>query len=116
MRHKGDHGYPRLYNRSVRFSFKKRVISVEYKMRKISRKRFIGLAMYLGFPVRLARIAADAVIEHGVSYTEGYLLLEKVVMKRVQSLTSCSENTQKRRFSCEQGQAGADAGGTEHAE
>lgn len=79
MNIRGGHDQPRLYNRRVHFDHKKRTIRIEDRMRKISRKRFIGLAMYHGFPARAAREMADVVLMHGASYRQGYLLLMKAV-------------------------------------
>ena len=94
MKNMGDHGHPRLYNRSVHFDFKKREIWVVNKMRKISRKRFIGLAMYHGFSARVAKQMADVVLAHGASYRAGYLLLMKAVNEVVMKAAAEAKNAE----------------------
>ena len=79
MKTRGDHGQPRLYNLSIQFNHKKLEVRMIKSMRKISRKRFVGLAMYHGFPARVAREMADVVLAHGASYRAGYLLFMKAV-------------------------------------
>ena len=75
----GSNGRPKVYRFRVHFDRRKRENRVEGRMRKISRKRFIGLAMYYGFSVREAREKADIVLMHGASYRQDYLLLMKAV-------------------------------------
>ena len=79
MNIRGDCRQPRIYSRRVHVDHKNRAIRIEDRMRKISRKRFVGLVMYHGFPARVAREMADVVLMHGASYRQGYLVLMKAV-------------------------------------
>ena len=76
MKNVGDHGRPRLHNISIRYDHKDQAFVVESQMRKISRKRFIGLAMYTGYSARVARGMADVIRESCLSYTEGYFAMK----------------------------------------
>ena len=82
MKNVGDHGHPRLHNISIRYDHKDQALVVESQMRKISRKRFIGLAMYTGYSARVARGMADVIRENGLSYAEGYFAM-KAFTKRM---------------------------------
>lgn len=94
MKNMGDRGHPRLYNRSVSFDFKRMEIRVVDRMRKISRKRFIGLAMYHGFSARVSQHMADVVLAHGASYRAGYLLLMKAVNEAVMKAAAEAKNAE----------------------
>ena len=92
MNIRGDHDRPKVYRHRVHFDHKKREIRIEEKMRKISRKRFIGLAMYRGFSAREAREMADVVLVHGASYQQGYRLLMKAIIKALAKAEAKAKN------------------------
>ena len=48
---------------------------IKVKLRKVTRRRFIRVAMALGAPARTAQVFAEVVHEAGLSYKEGMLRL-----------------------------------------
>lgn len=64
---------PRIY--TVRFvhSDVEGQIIAKVSFRKVSRKRFIGLAMFYGYPPRVARAMAETIQKSGVPYLAGLL-------------------------------------------
>lgn len=54
---------------------------IAIRLDKVSRKRFIKVAMALGFPARTAQGMADTVHEMGLSYTKGMFFLAGFVYK-----------------------------------
>lgn len=94
MKHKGSHGVPKIVTRTFDYDPKEMAITITTRLRKISRKRFVGLAMYHGFSARVAQNMADVVLAHGASYRAGYLLLMKAVNEAVMKAAAEAKNAE----------------------
>jgi hypothetical protein len=66
---------PRLLRKRETFIETSEGLTLRMHMRKVSRRRFIGLAMYNGLPARQAQECAALVNAYGVPYAFAYRIL-----------------------------------------
>lgn len=83
MKHKGSHGVPKIATRTFAYDPKEMAITITTRLRKISRKRLVGLIMCCGVPARVARKMADIVRNNGLSYKQGLFAVMSFLEKKM---------------------------------